>query len=594
MVLYIKHPRPDFRRLKWINLSGKWLFQFDERETLKPDSLQNEDSFEDEINVPYPYQSELSGIAIEKEVDVVWYGKRFKISQAELSQFKTALLNFGAVDYETHVWLNGKYLGSHIGGFDSFQFDISEVLKEENFLLLKIIDRHRDQPRGKQAEKGKQPAGIIYTRVTGIWQPVWIDLIKDKPYITQILVNPHINGRVDINLNLSTEAERLSAEVSFIYGGASLDVYNFDFSEKNKTFSMDIEDPSLWSPDDPQLYDIDITLMKDGVPVDTISSYFGFRSIEVKGDKILLNGKILYLQQVLDQGFYPEGIYTPKDPDVFLQDLKNILELGFNGVRAHQKPPDPRYLYFADSLGILVWEEMGDWGMSLTKKNLPIFLQQWKNIIKRDINHPSVITWVPLNERAEISNNEEAREFAEAVYNETKSVDSTRPVVDASGWTHVKTDIYDVHDYLYSLQPGALYAQILVDEEWKAFMDGTEELDFGEQPFKTGLQGAYQQQPVVISEFGGWGIENQKPIVNRPRYSYAYLPDSFRLESKFRDVTTAIASTRYISGYCYTQLYDVEGEINGLLTYDRKWKVQPHVIKAINVNAKKKWIWENV
>ena len=590
MMFYIKHPRPDFRRTKWIDLSGKWLFQFDERENLNSDSLQNEDNFENEINVPYPYQSELSGIGTEKEVDVVWYGKHFKIPQAELSNHKVALLNFGAVDYETHVWLNGKYLGKHIGGFDSFHFDISDVLKEENFLLLKVIDRHGDQPRGKQAEKGKHPAGIIYTRVTGIWQPVWIELIKDKPYITQILISPHIHGRVDIRLGLSAEVERLSTEVSLIYGGASLDVYSFDLSEKNKTFSMDIEDPSLWSPDDPQLYDIDITLMKDGVPVDIISSYFAFRSIKIKGDTILLNGKILYLQQVLDQGFYPEGIYTPKDAEVFLQDLKNVLELGFNGVRAHQKPPDPRYLYFADSLGILVWEEMGDWGMSLTKKNLPIFLQQWKNIIRRDINHPSVITWVPLNERAEISNNEEAREFAEAVYNETKSVDSTRPVVDASGWTHVKTDIYDVHDYLYSLQSGALYAQILVDEEWKAFMDGTEELDFGEQPFKTGLPGAYKQQPIVISEFGGWGIENQNPIVNRPRYSYAYLPDSFRLESKFRDVTVAIASAQHISGYWYTQLYDVEGEINGLLTYDRKWKVRPHIIRVINVSAKKKWI----
>ena len=227
--------------------------------------------------------------------------------------------------------------------------------------------------------------------------------------------------------------------------------------------------------------------------------------------------------------------------------------------------------------------------MSLTKHNLPIFLKQWKGVIKRDLNHPSVITWVPLNERAEISNNKEAQEFAKSVYSETKSMDATRPVVDTSGWTHVVTDIYDVHDYIYSSQTGTLYSQILADEEWKSFLDGTEEIDFGEEPFKIGLPSAYSNQPVIISEFGGWGIENQKPIVARPRYSYMYVPDSFRLESKFRDIVSAIAMAQNISGYCYTQLYDVEGEINGLLTYDRVWKVRSSIIKKINQAAKEKW-----
>ncbi|MGQ4833757.1 MAG: glycoside hydrolase family 2 protein [Candidatus Asgardarchaeia archaeon] len=583
----IPHPRPDFRRDVWIDLTGKWLFCFDDTEELSAEKLfVKPEIFDLEINVPFVYQSELSGIGIEEEHDVVWYGKRFTIDKKTVNNYKTALLHFGAVDYEAHVWLNGRYLGKHIGGYDPFSFNVSGILSDDNFLIMKVIDRHLDQPRGKQAEKGTEPNGIIYTRVTGIWQPVWLEFMKGRNYLKNILCYPSTNGEVKILAEFFGNVQPNSKlDISVYLNGTSVDERTVDVAGKVSEITLKLDDIELWSPENPNLYDLEISL-KNNIIEDQVTTYFGLRTISTKTDKILLNDKPIYLKFVLDQGYYPEGIYTPASVTRFLEDLKTVLELGFNGVRAHQKPPDPRYLYIADSLGVLVWNEMADWGINLTKNNLSIFLKQWRNIIKRDFNHPSIIIWVPFNERIEPIKSEESRMFVKNVYTETKKLDPTRLVVDISGWVHVETDILDLHDYVFCMGTGKEYSGMLNDiDEFIAIVDGTETLDFVEEGFRVTLPGAYKRQPIVISEFGGWGISSQIPIVNRPKFVYAPLEDSFKLENKYKEIVAAIRSAKHITGYCYTQLYDVEGELNGLLTYDRKYKVDPRKIREANMQS---------
>ncbi|MEQ9715251.1 MAG: glycoside hydrolase family 2 TIM barrel-domain containing protein [Candidatus Asgardarchaeum sp.] len=590
-MILLNYPRPDFRRKNWIDLTGKWLFHFDYKERLTFENAKDLDMYTNEINVPYPYQSTLSGIGVDVECDVIWYACQFSVSPLHLKSYKTFLIKFGAVDYESHVWLNGKYLGKHIGGYDPFSFNISDIVENENTLILKVIDRHGDQPRGKQAKRGEKPSGIIYTKVTGIWQPVWLEMIKEKTYIEnyQIIIESSKSFILRVQMGGKMK-EDLSLEVSITSGGASIEQRVIRLKQMIVEEKIELEDPILWSPDDPHLYDLKLTLKHDEEILDEVEGYFGLREISIKGDKILFNGKPIYLQMVLDQGYYLDGIYTPKRVEDFLSDLKNVIEMGFNGVRAHQKPPDPRYLYIADSLGVLVWEEMADWGMSLKKENLEIFLSQWRNIIKRDFNHPSVITWVPFNERIEPTKSEEARKFILTVFEETKKLDPTRPVIDSSGWTHVKTDIMDIHDYLYCMNTGREYSEILNYEElWKPIIEGTELIEIGSEPFRISIPGTYKKQPIVISEFGGWGIEGQKPVIDRKPYVYAKLYDSFRLQAKFEEIVKAIALASHISGYCYTQLYDVEGELNGLLTYNRKWKVDPQKIRKANNEALRIW-----
>ena len=586
MITLLNYPRPDFRRKIFVDLCGRWLFFFDDEERY---DLVDEifDLFDLEIEVPFPYQSELSGIGSEEEHNVVWYLKRFKVGSSDLDRFKVFLLNFGAVDYYTKVWVNGNFVGEHVGGYTPFKFDISRFLIEgENELVLRVEDRHRDQPRGKQAESGKEPRGIIYTRVTGIWQPVWLEYIRGDMYIDRVLVKPGLDGRVSLSVALGgriVDNAKLRIDVEFLGSDVASKKVRVDGDEVRVSF--DLDEVYTWSPEEPYLYDLKVSLTKGDV-LDSVETYFGIRSIESKGGKVLLNGRPVFLKMVLDQGYYYEGIYTPPTPARFLDDLRCLKEMGFNGIRAHQKPPDPRYLYIADCLGLLIWDEMADWGMSLKPENLDVFWSQWRDVVLRDYNHPSVIAWVPFNERAEAGRSRDAREFIREIYVRTKKLDDSRFVVDNSGFTHVVTDILDVHDYVYSLETGKTYLKLLLEKSfWEPILSGSVPIsDFG---LKISVEGAYHGQPVVISEFGGWGIEGQKPIIDRDKWVYRSVRDSFELEMKYRDAVLAMARCGRVSGFCYTQFYDVEGELNGLLTYDRIPKVRFECIREANKEAER-------
>ena len=573
-------PRPDFERSEIRLLDGLWYFEFDDYNQYTIEEMNDISSYTKKILVPYPYQSKKSGIGDESFHDIVWYMKDFYVSDKTLNG--NVFLNFGAVDYFSEIWLNGKKLGEHKGGYDSFKFEVSKFLKRNNRLVIRVVDKHEDQPRGKQ-DSNFHPSGCRYMRVTGIWQPVWIEK-AGIGYIEWFKVFPKINGtiRIQVKMGGKLDGSKLIVEVFFYEG--SVGYKSVEVNNSFLDFEMELEEIHLWSVDDPDIYTLTLRIENSGEIEDVVKGYFGLREISVRNGNIFLNNKPLYFQAVLDQGFYPNGIYVPDTPEDFLKDLKAVKDLGFNGVRAHQKPPDPRYLYFADRLGVVIWEEMGDWGMEINKKNIEDFIVQWRNIVNRDFNHPSIIAWVPFNERNDLYEDKVKQELVLCVYKETKNIDPTRLVIDTSGYSHVATDILDIHDYRDTTKLTGLQYKKL----WDEYRKGTSEIPASGHLMSKAFN--YDGQPIIISEFGGWGIEGQKPILNRPKIAYMVLPSPFDVERKYRDIVLAIAEVSEIAGYCYTQLYDVEGELNGFLTYDRKWKVDPVNIQKVNVLAYKKWL----
>ncbi len=565
-----EYPRPDFERETWINLNGKWGFSFDDYDIGLKEEWYKNISYNKDIVVPYPYQSRLSRINDKCFHNIVWYFKTFKVSEYLLS--KRAFLKFGAVDYETKVWLNGRYIGSHIGGYSPFEFEVSKLLKPENVLVLRVLDMHEDQPRGKQSSD-LYPKGCLYMRTTGIWQTVWIDFTGSSR-IKSYTIYPSLNN-AKISIFIDNMDNNLTLEVKALYTG--YEVFRTIKRVKENIISLLIipSEIKLWYPETPNIYKIVLILKKKDKILDKISGIFGLRVIKVKNRKILINNKEYFLNLALDQGYNPLGLYSYPNDSYIKKDIEIVKKLGFIGVRKHQKPEDPRYFYWADKIGILVWEEMADWGMRLIKSNFKKFWEEWKSILLRDFNHPSIIAWVPFNERKDAFENEEASNFILKIYRLTKKLDPTRLVIDTSGYSHTETDIVDIHDY--NTWKGEEYI--------KSFWKELDNISSIKAPysflFAKGFK--YENQPIVISEWGGFGIKGFKPILNRPMSYYGpLLDDEYDFLNKYRDVINAFRSIKKITGICYTQLYDVEGEVNGILTYDRKLKVPLEEFKKIN------------
>jgi len=566
-----EHPRPDFYRKEWINLNGEWEFRFDDYNVGLKDEWFKKAEFDRKIIVPFPFQSKLSGIHDEGIHETVWYRRRFSIPEEWVEG--RILLHFGAVDYETKVWLNGKYVGSNIGGYVPFTFDITSLAKEDNTLTVRVYDPNRDQPRGKQDPR-PHPRGVLYTRVTGIWQTVWLEKVGEA-YISSFRITPKVDeeaASIDVRINGKIKGVRLKAEVDF--AGVPESTVEEEAKSGRLSLKIKLTDLKLWSPETPDLYGLKLTVYVGNDVSDVVEGYFGMRKIEVKHGKILLNGVPYYLKLALDQGYYPDGLYTaPSDLDL-KRDVEAAKKLGLNGVRKHQMAPEPRYLYWCDKIGLLVWGEMGDWGMPLNRYE--DFWAEWMRIIERDFNHPSIIVWVPFNEREEAKFNPENQKALTEIYKRTKLLDPTRPVIDTSGYSHTQTDILDIHEY-----------RIKSGREWRK--NWNEPWRRGEIPklLKDSIaQGfSYKGQPIIISEFGGWEIERFKPIIDRPvEPRRLTLRDEYEFISRYRDLLEAITEDETICGFCYTQLYDVEGEVNGFLTYDRRWKVPPNKIFEIHRN----------
>jgi len=573
-------PRPDWVRENFNGLDGEWEFQEDRSNTGEKDRWHDSRSLAEKIIVPFCVESEASGIGRKNPPNVVWYKKRFAAPAGQKHDRRT-LLNFGAVDYKAKVWLNGRFVGSHTGGYTPFQFDITDFLADgKNVLAVRVSDSHDPRiPRGKQTVLWK-PLLIFYTTVTGIWQPVYLETTGPVFLSSAEIQADPSDGRVRITAcwRGSSKPARIRFSASLPDGGVVC--AETEIPERNARDSAGAEllisDIEQWSPDTPRLYPLKMELFDEsGVLSDSVDTYFAFRTIKIENKSILLNGKPLFQKLLLNQGYFPEGHYTPADPKIYRTDIEQAKEMGFNGARLHQKIEDPRFLFWCDALGFLVWEEMPS-ALIHSKKMRDAVKTQWAEAITRDRNHPCIITWVPFNESWGVKNllwSARVRKYIEDVYLYTKQLDPTRPVIDNSGFEHVRTDILDIHHYLGTAEKAERFYEKIRDPKNMEFdlLNLIRQFDPSESPASPLAPGAkYEGQPMIISEYGGFGFYKtaEKPLLDN-----------------FRDYTLGIARCDLFQGYAYTQHYDTEQEQNGLLTFDRRPKVPLEELRAVNVEA---------
>ena len=555
-----EHPRPDFFRNQWLNLNGQWDFEIDTSNTgIDKKFYLLEKKFREKIVVPYPPESKLSGIENTDFMVSIWYRKNIKIPEHFAK--KRIFLNFGAVDFLTNVWLNDIHIGTHTGGYTPFRFEITDAIKKENVLTVNAYDDNRTylQPCGKQSQR-YYSYGCYYTRTTGIWQTVYLEA-TERNYLKNFKIYPdYDSGDVLFFLNIDGQSE----VKTMIFAENECICEKTVSGSGNTFFTINIKNFIPWSIENPFLYNVKFVLYSNGVKQDEVESYFGFRKIEIKEKKILLNNSPVFLKMVLDQGYYPDGIYTAPSQEDIINDIKIAKHMGFYGARLHQKIFEPLFLYWADKLGYLVWDEYPNWGIKsrISHEAFSVLIKEWIDVIERDFHHPSIIGWCPLNETHMPQDNELVR----TIYHITKKFDTTRPVIDTSGYIHVETDIYDCHNY--NQDP----------EQFKK--------DF--EPFKSQekiwqnypqLDAPYRGQPYWVSEYGGtWWAEGKQGwgYGDRPKTKKEFI-------ERYRKLTEVLLNHPKITGFCYTQLYDVEQETNGLYTYYRKPKFDPELIRKINL-----------
>lgn len=565
-----EHPRPDFEREAWQNLNGQWQFAIDTQKSGLQKGWQTRIDFPMSINVPFCPESKLSGIGHTDYLEAVWYRRKFTVD-APL-RGRRLLLHFGAVDYDAQVWVNGKQVAHHRGGYTPFFADITDVVDAngENEVVVYSEDDERThfQPMGKQSWQ-LNSAGCNYTRTTGIWQTVWLEAVSES-HVSGITVWPDApNARAAVAVDVVKPHAGLEIEVEAIVDGKVIASSKLAQAGPANNLTLEISDPVLWNVGAPFLYDLKVKLTEDGKVVDEVSSYFGLREVRIEGDRILINGKSVFQRLVLDQGFWPDGIYTAPSDEELKADIERSMACGFNGARLHQKIFEPRTLYWADRLGYLLWGEFPDWGVSIryfpeAREN---YHRDWTDVVLRDRSHPAIVAWTPLNE-AHSSGDRYLPTILTEIYDLTKKLDPSRPICDASGYTHVKTDIWDLHDY---------------DQNPETFRARYE--PFGKDPKTETLarndgehEPAYAGQPMVVSEYGGtWWNPAQE---GGNAWGYGDRPaDEKAFVERFAGLADALLDNPHVAGLCYTQLTDVEQEVNGLYTYDRKAKFPPELFK---------------
>lgn len=564
-----EYPRPQLARGEesWLNLNGSWEFEFDFGDS-GIERRQWEKPFSKTITVPFCPESKLSGIGYTDFIPAVWYRRAVSLTPEQLKG--TVMLRFGAADYLTTVWVNGREAGTHKGGYVSFAFDITELLTPgENTIAVCARDdvRSGKQPKGKQADKFYS-SGCDYTRTTGIWQTVWLEFLP-KTHILSYKAYPQpANGSVMLKVSLKGGTEGCTLKASASFDGKPMGSRALKAAPE-LAFELPLEETRLWNPGEPDLYNLELTLEKDGAALDSVDGYFGLRDIRWDGRAIEINGRPIFQRLILDQGFYPDGIYTAPSDEALKKDIELSMDLGFNGARLHQKVFEERYLYWADKLGYLVWGEMASWGLDITTAaGLQNFLPEWLEEMDRDFNHPALVGWCPFNETWDDPRTgaRQDNEVLRATYLAAKALDPTRPVIDTSGNFHVITDIYDVHDY--EQDPDVFRAK------YAPMAEGGEAYETFPERQK------YEGQPYFVSEYGGtwWNPtpedENNWGYGNRPQSEDEVL-------RRFAGLAGALLENPAICALCYTQLTDVEQEQNGLYSYDRGRKFSDHIYEGM-------------
>lgn len=585
----IEYPRPQFTRQEWQNLNGTWQFAFDDKKIgLSEKWYLNQHQLDRTIEVPFVFQSKLSGINEPLFHDHIWYKKEFAVPQHWKGQ--RIILHFGAVDYRCRVYVNEEQAVFHEGGHTPFSADITDFLTwDQEVVTVYVQDPSTDEtiPRGKQFWK-EQSEGIWYTRTTGIWQTVWMEPVHENR-IDNVRFTPDIDqGTVTVEAQLQGDVTHHELEIQFFFKGAlivkdnvtlldpyvqrTIQIYN------QKIFREGFHDGGWnWTPENPNLIEVSLTLKQEDRILDQAESYFGMRKVHQENGMVYLNNKPYYQKLVLDQGYWPEGLMTaPEDKD-FVQDIQNAKAMGFNGCRKHQKVEDPRFLYWADRLGFIVWGECAA-SAYYTNDAVSRLTREWLEIVERDFNHPCIMTWVPLNESwgvPKISINRQQQHHSQAMYHLLHSLDTTRLVVSNDGWEHTVTDICAVHDYTHGNKHEY--------EKQQTFLKNNASLEalMGSMPASRKLYAGgfrYQGEPILITECGGISYK----VSETEGWGYTSVQNEQDFIEEYKRLISSLYQSKVIFGFCYTQLTDVEQETNGLLTYDRKWKTNPENIRKVN------------
>lgn len=559
-----EHPRPDRLRSEWMNLNGTW--EFAETDNSADQSFLGERDYPDKIVVPFCRESVLSGLGRTGFVKNVWYRRTFE-RPADWKSPRT-LLHIGACDWRTWVWVNGRLSGEHTGGSAPLDFDVTDLLRPgTNTVIVRAFDDTRSglQALGKQCDQ-LNSYSCFYTRTTGIWQTVWLEGVGAS-YLSDCRIEPDPeHTRFTIQTEVTGPSQGLTIRAVAYAGKKQVASAETPADWRNGRLVLNLSAKRLWSPKDPFLYTLRLTLARGNQVEDQLDTYAGLRSVTVRGTALLLNGKPIFQRLVLDQGFYPDGIWTAPSDAALKRDIDLSRAAGFNGARLHQKVFEPRFLYWADRMGYLVWGEFPNWGLNYTRAevNLPV-IQEWGEVVRRDRNHPSIIGWSPFNETPK-----EAVPLQNAVVSLTRLLDPSRPVLDTSGWTHGLPDaeVLDMHDY--DQNPASFRARWLDTFLARASL-----------PVRYGGQHS-PSIPFFVSEFGGIGWATGEG------WGYGNSPKTLQeFYTRYKGLTDALLDNPRMFGFCYTQLTDVEQERNGIYTYDRKPKFDMKRIQAVNARAAK-------
>ena len=566
-----EYPRPQFERDAWMNLNGTWTYAFDFGESGLQRDFNESKGFDSNITVPFCPESPLSGVEYKDFINSMWYHRAVEVPAAW--DGKKILLNFGAVDYTSSIYVNGKLAGRHYGGSSSFSVDVTRFVEPGK--TADVVVWVQDDVRAGVQASGKQcpdyySRGCHYTRVTGIWQTVWMEAVA-KTGLKEVYVKPDLDNSCFImEPKFHALADGMSLNVRVKDGDKVVSKKTVKATNP-MTVIMPVKNVKTWSPESPFLYDIEYEVVdKAGNVVDQVTSYAGMRKIHVEGDRVFLNNQPLYLRLVLDQGFYPDGVWTAPSDEALKRDIELSMSVGFNGARLHQKVFEERFHYWADKLGYLTWGESASWGSSmnneLASRN---FIPEWQEVVVRDRNHPSIIIWTPFNETWDRPKDDEGGRIHDRlvtnVYDLTKSLDY-RPVHDCSGGYHVKTDIWSFHNYEQDAEQ--------LQENLTLKGDGTV------PTFDVENEVEYSGQPYYLDEYGGikWVIEQ----FAENTWGYGQGPKTLEeFYSRLEALTDVILDMEYINGYTYTQLTDVEQEQNGIFNYDRTAKFDAGKLKAI-------------
>ena len=571
-----EHPKPQFLRDTWQNLNGEWNFGFDLGFSgAEKDWPKDGTRLDKNIIVPFCPESKLSGIGYTNFMNEVCYHRKFTVPKQWAGM--RVFLHFGAVDYDCRAWVNGTGVGRHYGGSSSFCFEITNALRKgENDLFVCALDDVRSdvQPSGKQSRR-LESHGVVYTRTTGIWQTVWLEA-RPQTFIESVRIVPDLdNSRFVLTPVINRYRRGMEFQATLLSAtGKKLT------SVRSQTAGgiaqvLDVRKPRPWGPDDPYLYKLRFELLQSGRVIDTVNSYAGLRKFHIEGNKFYLNNKPIFLRHVLDQGFYPDGIWTAPSDKELKADIERSLAVGFNGARLHQKVFEERFHYWADRLGYITWGEFCDWGGSHSFANpqgVHNHQREWREVVMRDLNHPSIVAWTPFNETAGAARSrfEIHRRAVQETVDLTRALDPTRPINDTSGYVHVETDIFTVHDYdqnpetfrqrYASVAPGGQNVSIRFPE----------------------ISVPYEGQPYSVDEYGGtfWTKEHatKEPAGNN-RNQWGYGKSAEEVEELIGKLTLTLTDHPNIAGFCYTQLTDIEQEVNGVYTYERELKFDAERLK---------------